>query len=301
MSHVATNWAFQQRGLKPSAWRVLAVLADCHNPAHGCFPTQAFLADACEINRDTVNAQLNLLEERGLIRRIRRVDPQTRRQRPTRYKLAFEADFDAAETEKTAGEAVDNSVSENPTQPEAVSEIPAEPCRKNAESRVGKPDTNPVIEPVIKPSRAGGPAREAGTDAERLVAFERFWQEHPKSRKRERSLELWLEAEKTGVDLHGIISEAVRYRQVNQGRDTQYLISSDRWLEQRRWEGEPGKPQPSQDERARGIEATAEHLTQRFIDGAFVPVSAWTPAILACVRARGLVSIDQLRAAGVRV
>lgn len=159
--------------------------------------------------------------------------------------------------------------------------------------------TQTILKPSKNPSRAG--AREAGTDADKLVAFERFWQEHPKSRKRERSLELWLEAEKTGVDLRSIISEAVRYRQVNQGRDTQYLISSDRWLEQRRWEGDPGKPQPSQDERARGVEATAEHLAQRFIDGAFIPVSAWTPAILACVKARGLVSMDQLRSAGVRV
>lgn len=83
MSHIATNWAFQQRGLKPSAKLILLALADCHNPAHGCFPSQAFLADACEINRDTVNTQLSHLEERGLIRRIRSVDPATKRQRPT--------------------------------------------------------------------------------------------------------------------------------------------------------------------------------------------------------------------------
>lgn len=159
--------------------------------------------------------------------------------------------------------------------------------------------TQTILKPSKNPSRAG--AREADGVSDALVAFERFWQEHPKSRKRERSLELWLGAENTGVDLLSIISEAERYRKVNQGRDTQYLISSDRWLEQRRWEGEHGKAQASQDERARGVEATAEHLAQRFMDGAFVPVSAWTPAILACVRSRGLLSVEKLREAGVRV
>lgn len=132
MSHRATNWAFDQRGLKPSAKIVLLVLADCHNPEHGCFPTQAFLADACEMNRDTVNVQLALLEERGLIRRVRSIDPVSKRQRPTRYKLAFEADFGGNDSEDMPPaprgpkpQEGENSVSGNPTQtPKAVSEIP---------------------------------------------------------------------------------------------------------------------------------------------------------------------------------
>lgn len=137
MSHRATNWAFDQRGLKPSAKVVLLVLADCHNPEYGCFPTQAFLADACEMNRDTVNVQLALLEERGLIRRVRSIDPVSKRQRPTRYKLAFEGDFGGNDGDDTPSaprnpglRAGGNSVSENPTQTrKAVSENPAEPCR----------------------------------------------------------------------------------------------------------------------------------------------------------------------------
>lgn len=139
MSHVATNWAFSQCGLKPSAKIVLLILADCHNPAHGCFPTQTFLADACEMNRDTVNVQLAHLEERGLIRRVRSIDPATKRQRPTRYKLAFEEDFNGGDcsVEPPPSPAApvtkmpSKPVSENPTQtPKAVSEFPAEPCRK---------------------------------------------------------------------------------------------------------------------------------------------------------------------------
>ena len=298
MSHVATNWAFQQRGLKPSAKLVLLALADCHNPAHGCFPTQAFLAEACEISRDTVNVQLNLLEERGLIRRIRSVDPQSKRQRPTRYKLAFEVDFEADGGSHAPLEPVDKPVSEIPARPKTVSEIPAEPCRKNPESRVGNSDSNLVIEQVNKPAGA----REAMSDPETLVAFERFWQAHPKPKQRERTLALWLAAEKSGVATQRIIAEAQRYRQVNQGKDSRYLVSSDRWLEQRRWEGEPGKPPPlSQDERARGIAAAARLLAGRIRDGAFVASSAWTPPIVACAVSERLLTTDQLRAAGVRV
>lgn len=131
MSHIATNWAFQQRGLKPSAKLILLALADCHNAAYGCFPSQAFLADVCEVSRDTVNTQLNLLEERGLIRRIRSVDPVTKRQRSTRYKLAFEDDFVDEDGGSQSSDGGEKPVSEIPTRVEkAVSEKPGKPCRK---------------------------------------------------------------------------------------------------------------------------------------------------------------------------
>ena len=41
MSHKATVWAIQQRGLKPATKIVLWFLCDRHNPDFGCFPTQA--------------------------------------------------------------------------------------------------------------------------------------------------------------------------------------------------------------------------------------------------------------------
>ena len=48
MSHEATNWAFEQPqvfpDMKPPEWAVLIVLADCHNPLHGCFPSQEYIA-----------------------------------------------------------------------------------------------------------------------------------------------------------------------------------------------------------------------------------------------------------------
>lgn len=96
MSHAATHWAIQQRGLAPATKLVLWFLADRHNPDFGCFPSQEQLARDCEMSRASVNRHLEELESRGLIRRERRVDPQTRRQLPTRYRLAFEAGFAVA-------------------------------------------------------------------------------------------------------------------------------------------------------------------------------------------------------------
>ncbi|UXU75533.1 MULTISPECIES: helix-turn-helix domain-containing protein [unclassified Paracoccus (in: a-proteobacteria)] len=93
MSHHATNWAIQQRGLAPATKLVLWYLADRHNPDFGCFPSQEQLAADCEMSRRSVNRHLNELEQRGLIRREERIDPRTKRQRPTRYVLAFEPEF----------------------------------------------------------------------------------------------------------------------------------------------------------------------------------------------------------------
>lgn len=95
MSHRATNWAIEQRGLKPVTKIILWHLADCHNPDKGgSFPTIDFLADRCEVSRASVMRHLDELEERGLIRRKKRVNEQTKRQEASRYFLAFEPGFE---------------------------------------------------------------------------------------------------------------------------------------------------------------------------------------------------------------
>jgi DNA-binding transcriptional MocR family regulator len=82
MSHEATNWAIKQRGLKPTTKIVLWHLCDRFNPDYGCFPSQARLAHDCEISRSTLNEHLGQLEAGGLLRRVPRIDPVTKRQLP---------------------------------------------------------------------------------------------------------------------------------------------------------------------------------------------------------------------------
>ena len=93
MSHRATNWAIQQRGLAPATKLVLWHLCDRHNPDYGCFPSQDQLAADAEISRASLNTHLDKLEQAGLIRRERRLDDNTKRQRTTRYFLGFEEGF----------------------------------------------------------------------------------------------------------------------------------------------------------------------------------------------------------------
>ena len=93
MSHKATNWAIQQRGLMPATKLVLWYLCDRHNPDFGCFPSQDQLAADAEISRASLNTHLRKLADAGLIRRQRRADQGTNQRKSTRYILGFEDDF----------------------------------------------------------------------------------------------------------------------------------------------------------------------------------------------------------------
>ena len=168
MSHKATNWAIEQRGLKPAVKLLLWHLCDRHHPDNGCFPSQETLADDCEVSRATINRHLDELERFGLLRRERRVDPQKRRQKSTRYILAFEEDFDVETPPETgtvasvrtaqngAGSGAEIARSEDVEQDEpclkmrhgAVSQKQPKPCLKKRKSRVSICDTNLVREPV---------------------------------------------------------------------------------------------------------------------------------------------------------
>lgn len=173
MSHKATNWAIEQRGLKPAVKLLLWHLCDRHHPDNGCFPSQETLADDCEMARSSINRHLDELERLGLLRRERRVDPQKRRQKSTRYIFAFEDDFGGSASPETGGGAPSDGPSSGggsgaakvPTDGQsagvelqrpclklghgAVSQKTQKPCPKKRDFRVSNWDTNPVREPVM--------------------------------------------------------------------------------------------------------------------------------------------------------
>ena len=200
MSHEATNWAIKQRGLKPTTKIVLWHLCDRFNPDYGCFPSQERLAEDCEISRSTLNEHLGQLEAAGLLRRVPRLHPVTKRQMPTRYILGFEPGFTPHEPEPCpesghgimgdAASIADIGPFEDETPNIAepclnsghgcdvrpVSDFDPDPCPENGQSRVRIPDTNLVREPLSKPVKEeeGARAREAISDdffAELLTAL----------------------------------------------------------------------------------------------------------------------------------
>jgi hypothetical protein len=139
-----------------------------------------------------LNEHLAQLEAVGLLRRVPRLDPLTKRQLPTRYILGFEPNFTPAdgtpcpaighgdkpptETEETTGTSgpIDLSAlspcpnSGHGKDAEAVSGNRPDPCPENAGTRVRNPDTNPVREPLSKP------VKEEGAQARREITDEFF-------------------------------------------------------------------------------------------------------------------------------
>lgn len=194
MSHDATNWAIQRRGLKPTTKIVLWHLCDRFNPDFGCFPSQDRLAHDCEISRSTLNEHLDRLEAEKLLRRVPRIDPVTKRQLPTRYILGFEPGFTphtpepcpenghgisslGFDAENVAEIAPSATISDEPCpdfghgiDEKAVSGFCPEPCPENAESRVRNPDTNLVREPLSKPVKEEEDAAARGADFDRFFA-----------------------------------------------------------------------------------------------------------------------------------
>jgi DNA-binding MarR family transcriptional regulator len=164
MSHLATNWAIQQRGLKPATKLVLWYLCDRHTTDYGCFPSQLQLAQYAELSRSALNEHLLRLEEASLIRRIIRVDPRTKRQQSTRYLLAFEAEF-ALEPTPESGHGSDDTNAEHEGEPSP--ESGHGPCPDLGPSRVRNPDTNSVREPE----------EEEEERADARARFERFFDE----------------------------------------------------------------------------------------------------------------------------
>lgn len=134
MSHRATNWAIQQKGLKPATKIVLWHLADCHNPSHGCFPSQKYLAEQSELSDRAVRDHLKKLEECGLIER-NKVQAESGFDR-TEYTLNFDVLYTPPEK---------SSCGKNASKPPEKS---SGPHRKNLPTNLVR------YNPVKKPTRA---------------------------------------------------------------------------------------------------------------------------------------------------
>jgi hypothetical protein len=175
MSHKATVWAIQQRGLKPATKIVLWFLCDRHNPDFGCFPTQARLADDAEMSISALNAHLAKLEELGLIHRVRTHDPRTYKRQATRYILGFEDGFPPEPTPET-GDGFERTEEEQHVDPTpesghgAISGFLTNPSPDFAQSHLRNPETNLVREPLSKPVKEEEDAQARDFDFDQFFA-----------------------------------------------------------------------------------------------------------------------------------
>jgi hypothetical protein len=175
MSHKATVWAIQQRGLKPATKIVLWFLCDRHNPDFGCFPTQARLADDAEMSISALNEHLAKLEMLRLIHRVRVHDPRTHKRQATRYILGFEDGFPQKPTPETGhglfGTEEEQHVDPTPeTGDRAISGFSVKPSPDFAQSHLRNTETNLVREPLSKPVKEEEDAQARDSNLENFFA-----------------------------------------------------------------------------------------------------------------------------------
>lgn len=223
MSHEATAWAFKVRGLTAAQFRVLTALADCHNPSYGCFPTQGYLSESCEMSERTVRDTLSSLEERGLIARERKTNEWGHRT-GTNYILGHESlPADISGRDEPTGNFTStyrqNHVS--PTGNYLPVDIEAEPVKE--------PVTEPVRNPIVPLQVVQG---------EVMDDFAIFWEAYPRKIARKAAEAAYRRARlraKPPDILEGL------ERAKAQWRDPQFIPHATTWLNQERWKDEPDK------------------------------------------------------------
>jgi len=340
MSHEATNWAIKQRGLKPTTKIVLWHLCDRFNPDYGCFPSQDRLAHDCEISRSTLNDHIGQLEAAGLLRRVPRIDPVTKRQLPTRYILCFEPGYTPADVVPCPkiGHG-DKTIRENPAvadgcgpdvlpepdpcpnpghgiDTEAVSGFCPDPCPENDQSRVRNSDTNLVREPLSKPVKEeeDAAARDFDFDlffAELLSALgldpaslPGWWQGWPA----QSHVCRWIDD--LGLSEHRIVEIATETRN-DHPNPPDGPKALDRAMEraaQRDAQNAAHAAKPQRPKRARKVDLTprpsADDLAAFYADlvnsNRYLPASTISNTLRDAMLARGLVTPERLRMRGVR-
>jgi len=318
MSHKATVWAIQQRGLKPATKIVLWFLCDRHNPDFGCFPTQARLADDAEMSVSALNDHLARLEELRLIHRVRSHDPRTHKRQATRYILGFEDGFPQEPIPET-GDGIAGTESEQDSEPTpetghgAISGFPAKPSPDFGQSHLRIPETNLVREPLSKPVKEEEGARARESDFDRFFAellgalgfaanatLPAWWQGWPARAhvrrwiddlglSEDRIIEVARQSRHDHPDppdgpkaLDRVMERAAR-------RDAQTASSRKPRRQRKRDTG----PRPSEDD-------LAAFYADLVNSDKFLPSSMISNAMCEAMLARGLVTVERLRERGVR-
>jgi len=322
MSHKATVWAIQQRGLKPATKIVLWFLCDRHNPDFGCFPTQVRLADDAEMSVSALNNHLTRLEELRLIHRVRSYDPRTHKRKATRYILGFEDGFPPEPTPET-GHGFNGTEEEQHADPTpesghgAISGFSAKPSPDFAQSHLRNPEINLVREPLSKPVKEEEDAAARDSDFENFFAellgalgfaanasLPAWWQGSPArlhvrrwiddlGLSEDRIVEVATETRRDHPNPPDGPKALDRFMERAAGRDAQKAAASGSALKAKRSRKAQGKPPPSPDE-------LAAFYAAKVNSDEYLPASMISNAMCEAMLARRLVTADRLRQRGVR-
>jgi len=320
MSHAATNWAIQQRGLKPATKIVLWFLCDRHNPDFGCFPTQARLAEDAEMSISALNDHLATLEKLGLIHRIRAHDLDNHRRLPTRYILGFEQGFPQKPSLENGDgfvEIMEENHTPSPESPDgANSGFPGVPSPDFPQSHLRNPEYNLVREPLTKP------VKEEEDAAAREIDFDHFFSELLKALGIDPNgtLPAWWQGwparshvrrwrDDLGLTEDRIIETATETRRDHPAppdgpkaldRPMERAAKRDALVLAASPKAPTGKRQPK---RTEGARPSADELAAFYADmvnsDRYLPANAISNTIRDAMPSRGLVTPERLRARGV--
>lgn len=282
MSHAATNWAIQQRGLKPATKILLWHLSDRHNKdTKRCDPSQDLLAYDAEMSRATVNRHLDRLEAMALVRRIPRICPRTKKQLSTAYELSFDHKITVLQNET-------RPASQN--EPRAVSQKTSKPCLNSDDSRVSICDTNPVSEPVREPC---GPEADPQINDLPNGFLDQFIEAFPRIGSLEKTEAALLDAIASGVDPADILHGAKAYATEQKGNQPRYIAYSENWVSLSRW------AQFAKKSRSVDPEAIARSWAKSIKEGATWVARHISAAAGRDLVARGLVTEAECKAVGI--
>lgn len=236
MSHDAVNWVlgtvyphFSQEGagkpkMKAGPRMVLLMLAHHHNGKTGQLnPSQDTLARECGISRASLNTHLSELEDHGLIERIQKRNPKTKRADLTEYRLACFSSNPASriwtQPQNVGGPSPETGHGNDP-----------EPCPESGQTRV-----------QILDSKEGSRKMdmcEAHTHGhDDLINM--VWSTHPKPRDRKATAAAIIAAVEDGESPSHIIAGVKAYALEQRGNNLQYVAGSNYWTKDRRWRDFP--------------------------------------------------------------
>lgn len=155
MSLKAMVWVWEQQGLAAPTKLVLLALADNSDDQGVCWPGSRYIAEKTGLSRATIWRHIKLLEERGLVRREERYNPEDGQQIANRYVLNLRA----GNSNNAPAPAQTGCRDATPPSHSAIGDVAH--CDRGV-SHSETPRTS-QLEPVIEP--IGAPVETSSTDA----------------------------------------------------------------------------------------------------------------------------------------
>lgn len=278
----------------PTSKSVMMYLADCaSDDGTGVWASKANIALDLELSKRTVQLCVQELISKGLISEI------GHRKCANGYTVEYRINIDAVlrlpstRPEKAKATETDRSKYTKQTSARDAPVQEIHPTREAAAPQDVQ-ELHPNLQRTFKEPIVRDEREQANPQ------FEKFWELYPRVRDKSRSRQLFDEAVRNGVDPGQIVSAAKIYRDEQRGNQRMYLVYSDNWLTERRWEDFAEKSKPTSTSGATGssLAGQAAFWARVINAGEYAPQSAINPAHVREMLERGLVEQEELRRRG---